>query len=382
MAAYRPKRQRRSNGEGSIYQAADDRWRGTLTVTHPNTGQQARRYVSGRSRAEVVRKIDGLRREAATGAYPTGITTAEFLAGWLEASKQRIRPATWRQYESLTRLHLVPAFGRTQLARLLPADVERMTAGLLDTGRSAGTAILARTVLRRALADAQRDGLVGRNVAALARPPRRVQHELRYLDTTELRQLLTACEDHPIGPMVTLAATTGMRMGELLGLTWDDVDVASGRVAVRRALARAWDGGWALAEPKTPRSRRTLHLPGQAARALERQRDRQAEARAVAGKAWQDRDGLVFTDAVGRHLRPEDVNHAWHRLLDQAGLPHLPFHGLRHSAATALLTAGVPLKVVSETLGHSTVVLTADTYAAVVPELRREAAEAMERVLG
>ena len=97
---------------------------------------------------------------------------------------------------------------------------------------------------------------------------------------------------------------------------------------------------------------------------------------------WQNVDGLVFTDAVGRPLHGHDIGNAWPSLLAAAGLPHVPFHGLRHSAATALLAAGVPLRTVADVLGHSTITITADTYAAVVPELRRDAADAMDRALG
>jgi integrase len=115
--------------------------------------------------------------------------------------------------------------------------------------------------------------------------------------------------------------------------------------------------------------------------ALRRQRDAQDAAKAEAGSAWQDRDDLIFTDALGQPLVGTNVSHAFDNMLKSAGLPHVPFHALRHSAATALLAAGVPLRVVADQLGHSTIVVTANVYAAVVPELRREAADAMDKVL-
>jgi integrase len=241
-------------------------------------------------------------------------------------------------------------------------------------------------ILRRALADALRDGLVARNVAALARPPRVTARTIEpgrdYLDADALRALLAASALHPIGPLVVVAATTGLRQGELLGLAWDDVDAGAGTLTVRRALARAWDGGYALAAPKTARSRRTIHLPAAALAALERQRSRQATAREAAGTAWQDRDGLIFTNSIGRPLDPSAVVRDFHQLLEAAGLPRVPFHGLRHSTATALLGAGVPLRVVSDLLGHSGIGITADVYGHVERALRREAADAMDRALG
>jgi integrase len=146
-------------------------------------------------------------------------------------------------------------------------------------------------------------------------------------------------------------------------------------------MARAWDGGYALAEPKTGRSRRTIHLPAAAIQALRREQREQEAAQSAAGSAWQDRDGLVFTDAIGRPLYPTAVHRAFHALLKAAGLPPVPFHGLRHSAATALLSAGVPLRVVSDLLGHAGIAITADYYAHVEKQLRRDAADAMDRAL-
>jgi integrase len=143
----------------------------------------------------------------------------------------------------------------------------------------------------------------------------------------------------------------------------------------------ARDGGWALAQPKSARSRRTIPLPALARDALTRERARQKVARAAAGDAWQNRDKLVFTDAIGRPLRPEGVSAAFQRAREAAGLPHVPFHALRHSAATLMLAEGVPLAVISEWLGHAGIAITAAHYAAVVPALRRDAADAMDRAL-
>ena len=376
---------RRSPGEGAVYETTEGRWRASLLVSDPRTGRQVRRYASGRTRAAVVRRLDELKRDAASGALPTGTSTAEFLTGWLEQGRSQVRPSSWRQREQYIRSYIVPALGAVRLARLVPADVERMTTGMVRAGKSPTTAAGARVILRRALADALRDGLVARNVAALARPPRVASRELRagrdYLDTADLRRLLDAARGHPFGPLVMVAATTGLRQGELLGLSWSDVRLAEPpTLTVRRSLARSFDG-WELAEPKTPRSRRTVNLPGVAVVAFRAEQDRQDNAREAAGNAWQDRDGLVFTDAVGRPLHGYNVTREFHALLKGAGLPSVPFHALRHSAATALLTAGVPLRVVSDLLGHSTIVITANIYAAVVPELRREAADAMDRAL-
>jgi integrase len=159
------------------------------------------------------------------------------------------------------------------------------------------------------------------------------------------------------------------------------VDLAAGTLAVRRSLALAQNGAWQLAEPKSARSRRTIPLPSVTRDALERRRVVQEADRTAAGTAWQDLDGLIFTDVLGRPMRPEGVSAAFQKAREAASLPRVRFHDLRHSAATLMLAEGVPLAVISEWLGHAGIAITAQHYAAVVPELRRDAADALDRAL-
>jgi integrase len=327
------------------------------------------------------------------------VTVAEYLAQWIERDRARVRPSTWLVREQHVRLWLIPALGRIALVRLTSTDVERALAAFLKVGRpvtgaeaakgarprrtavSPRTVTHIRTTLRIALNDARREGLVGRNAAGDARPPRVPVTSIAYLSAPDVRRLLDATRDDEYGPLYALAASTGLRQGELLGLAWADLDLAAGTLTVRRSLARTAEGGYALAQPKTARSRRTIPLPGTARDALLRRRGRQDAAQAAAGSAWQDRDGLVFTDSIGRILVPHHVSYAFGRARAAAGVPRVRFHDLRHSAATLMLAEGVPLAVISEWLGHSGIAITAAYYAAVVPTLRRDAADAMDRAL-
>ncbi len=378
-------RRRRARGEGSIYRTAEGRWRGAVMGTDPDTGRRRRYVVSGRSQAEARERLAELRRQLETSGRPTPkTTTAEYLAGWLAAEERRVRPATYRGRVQHVRDYLVPMLGAIPLAELRPSDVDRLLSTILARGRSGRTAAHVRATLRRALGDAQRDGLVARNVAALARPPRIEPRELHVLTAEQTRALLED-DRSDLSPLFALAATTGMREGELLGLTWADVEGLDGptpTLTVRRSMARARGGGFALAEPKTSRSRRTLELGAIPARALRRQRARQAAWRLAAGALWQDQLGFVFTDSIGRPLAPWSVTKAFTATLRRLGLPHVRFHDLRHGAASLLLAQGTPLKVVSETLGHSSITITADTYAHLDREQRREAARAIDRALG
>lgn len=396
-----PKR-RRPRGEGSIYQTADGRWRAAIVATDPETGQKVRRVVSGRTQAEVRDRLRNLRRDVEHGAVAPGKpkTVASYITTWLPALRGRVRPTTWRYHESLIRLRILPELGSIPLADLTPTRIEKWTAAIIaGTGpkvarrgespaplppASPTTARGARGTLRMILRDAERDRLVARNAAALARPPRGVRHELRVLTAVETRRLVDGTAEDALGPLYALAALTGLRQGEVLGLRWSDLELDSPEptVTIRRAYARSGTGGWADAETKTSRSRRTLDLPAAAAAALRRQRTRQKEARLAAGTMWQDTVGAVFTDPIGRRITGAAVTHRFSRDLDRLGLPHVRFHDLRHGAASLMLAGGVPLKVVSETLGHTGIAITADTYAHLDRAQRREAADAMERAIG
>ncbi|MGA8017179.1 MAG: site-specific integrase [Candidatus Dormiibacterota bacterium] len=181
-------------------------------------------------------------------------------------------------------------------------------------------------------------------------------------------------------PLLT-ALYTGLRLSELRGLRWRDVDLTAARLSIQQTLQRRRDGSLAVHEPKTHRSRRGVSLPAAVVEAVREHRRCQLEARLLAGNAWEDPD-LVFTDALGRPLSETRLRHAFHRLLREAGLPRIRLHDLRHTMATLMLAQGEHPKVVSERLGHSTVSITLDTYSHVLPGLQAAAAERLAAALG
>ncbi|MDA8237905.1 MAG: tyrosine-type recombinase/integrase [Chloroflexi bacterium] len=372
-------RQRGRHGDGTIYTTADGRLRAAVTVPHALTGEPVRRYLSAKTDAEIKRKLKDARAERATGRTPTVATWAE---RWLGLVAHRVRPATLAVYRIALHRHVIPTLGRVELARLRPSDVEGMTSGMIGAGSAASTAALARRVLVVCLTDAARDGLIVRNVAQLARAPRTAEPFRRALSADEARAFLAAVASDPLGSFVALGLATGLRRGELLALRWSDVDEAAGTLTVSRALARSAAGGYAVAEPKSRRARRTIALPALARDALRRQAEAQAREREAAGTAWQDRDGLIFTDPVGRLWHPESVTSAWAALVKRTGIGRLRLHDLRHTAATLSLSGGVPVQDVSDMLGHSSPSITMDIYSHSVDEGPRRVADAMDRALG
>lgn len=383
MAQATTRRRRRPRGEGSLYQLPSGRWRGAIIVTDPATGGRIRRVVTGRTQGEARDRLDNLRHDLEQGADGSTLPLREYAARWLDRHCADVRPRTREGYRSHLDRHLLPALGGTALRDLTARDVERLTGALTARGLSGATARSVRTTLGKLLRDAERDGLVIRNAARLARPPRLDRTEMRVLSPEQTRRLIAGTATDEYGPLIAVAATTGLRQGELLALTWADVDLGERpSLTVRRALARMPGNTYALADTKTARSRRTLVLPPTAADALREQRDRQDRERADAGDLWQNVAGLVFADAIGRHVPPWHVSKSFRAALARLGLPAVRFHDLRHGVASMLLAQGVPLKLVSDMLGHSTITITADTYAHLDREQRSAAATAIEQALG
>jgi integrase len=367
------------HGDGTIYTTADGRLRAAVTVPHALTGEPVRRYLSGRTDAEIKRKLKDARAARATvGRTPTVATWGE---RWLGLVAQRVRPATLDVYKNALRTHAIPALGRVELGRLRPSDVEMMTSRMIAAGSAASSAALARRVLVICLTDAARDGLIVRNVAQLARAPRTAVPVRRALTGDEVRSFLAAVADDPLGPLVALGIATGLRRGELLALRWTDVDETAGTLTVARALARASAGGYAIAEPKSRRGHRTIALPALARDALRRQAEMQTRERDAAGSVWQDRDGLIFADPIGRLWHPETVTAAYRALVARSGIGRLRLHDLRHTNATLALSAGVPVRDVADALGHSSPSITLNVYGQSVAEGPRRVADAMDRAL-
>lgn len=373
---------RRGAGEGSIFQRKDGRWVGQLDL---GVQGSRRRYrsVYGKTRREVVEALTKLLHEQHTGTLSTAgrQTVAEYLTAWLDGRRSNLRPSTRRSYSWLVRTHVIPEIGSLRLEKLQPADVRRMLQRRLDAGLAPRSVHHMRAVLRAALHQAQKDGLVGRNVAALADSPVVESEQVTTLTPDEAATFLAAVDGHRLEALYRVALGIGLRRGESLGLRWKDVDLDERQLHVVYALQRV-DGRLQMVPPKTRRSRRTISLPVVVTDALRDHKLRQMEERLLAGGRWSNQHDLVFTTTIGTPLDPDYVSKEFARQLERAGLRHVRFHDLRHSCASLLLAQGVPMRVVMEVLGHSTITLTANTYSHVLPSLLDDAATAMDRALG
>lgn len=369
---------KRNAGEGSIFQRADGRWEARISLGWLN-GRRVRRSFYGETMAEVNALLLNARADHAAG-LPVKVesqTVGQFLKRWLhDAVAPSVRALTLEQYEQHVRLYLSPAFGQAPLQKLYPADVQRFIAARLAAGLSPRTVRISLFVLSRALRQAVKWNLIARNPVDAVDLPKAGRPAVKTFSEDQARSLLAAVKGDPFEPSYLLALLCGLRRGELLALKWEDLDFDAGTLAVHRALERI-RGRLEFVEPKSQSGRRTLPVPEPVLRALRAHRVQQSATRLSLGPAYEDH-GLIFTNGVGRPLEPRAFNRRFKSALSRAGLPStLRLHDCRHFAATAMIADGADVRTVAGLLGHADPSLTVRTYAHVVPEAARRAAERM-----
>jgi integrase len=376
---------RRANHEGSIRQRKDGTWEAIISIGHdPVTGKLKRVSFYGKTQKEVVEKAATARTGVARGTFvePSRMPVGEWLDFWLVTYKApRLRQTTLDGYALIVRRHLQPALGQIPLQDLRPERIQRYLNEKSREGFDANTIRLHYVVLSNALTQAEKVGRVARNVCRLVEPPPRRRKERSTLTMAQVRaQLLEALRAERLAPAFLTLFMTGLRRGELLGLRWQDVDLHAGTLQVRQTLARVTTAHsvgkktvLVFLTPKTEQSRRTVALPAECVTALRQYKARQAQEKLAGGQGYHDY-GLVFCREDGRPIDPRSMNRYFAQALKRAGLPSIRLHDCRHTFATWLLKAGVPLKVVSDQLGHSSITITADVYSHVTTEVAKQAA--------
>jgi integrase len=375
------KARKRGQGEGSIYKRKDGRWAAAINLGYQG-GKLKRKTFYGATREEVKDKLVPALNDVQKGIpiITEQQTLKQFLDRWLaDCVKPSVRPTTYESYEIQSRVHIVPILGHHHLSKLSPQHIQAYLKNRLETELSAKTVKYHLSVLRMALGLALKWGLVARNVAMLVDPPRVEKYEVQPITSEQAREFLQAVQGDRLEVLFTVALSLGLRRGESLGLTWSDISFEDRTLRVNHSLQRI-QGKLVLSEPKTKTSRRILDLPDVLISKLREHRTRQLEEKLAAGSNWTD-GGLVFTTRLGTPVDPRHVKRRLDPLLKKAGLPHYRVHDLRHFCASLLLAQGVPLKVVSEILGHSRINITADLYTHVLPSLRREAFDLMNSII-
>jgi integrase len=348
----------------------------------PATGTRRQVQRQGfRTKREAETALDERLSSIRTGASisPSSAELGEFLDEWLQGQRARLKETTWESYRIVVE-RIKAKMGKVKLQALTPLDLERFYGVLGESGGHRGGPLAVKTVrnthtvLRKALGDAERLGLVMRNPAASARPPADQPKEQKTWSSAELREFLEAIAADRLYGLYVLLATTGMRRGEALGLRWRDLDLDGAELHIVQTLA-AINYKPVITTPKTKRSRRLIYLDGDTIAVLRAHRARQREERLAAGPAWDGEYDLVFCDELGGPLNPDWVSRDFRGQIRRAMVRDIRLHDLRHTYATLALKGGVHPKVVSDRLGHATVGITLDLYSHVTPAIGRDAAD-------
>lgn len=330
--------------------------------------------------AELVQSL-----EKQTYIAPQRVTLADFVrTEWLPTMQTQVKISTWDSYRRNLQNHVLPALGGVQLQQLTTGHLNSLYRSLIGQGRRNGAGGLSPKTVRnihgtmsKLLTDAADRGLVSRNIATSARPPKPRKtgpKEIRFWTPADLSEFLTVVHDDRLYALWHLAAMTGMRRGELLGLRWEDIDEKTKRISVRQTvLSVAY-----MVTVSTPKSHtaRVIDIDAGSIEVLRQHRRSQEGERAAAGTDYAEND-RIFRKADGTAIHPDVMRTMFDYRVKRSGVRRIRFHDLRHTHATIGLRAGVPVKVMSERLGHSTAAFTLQQYAHVIPGMQAEAAEAI-----
>ena len=378
--------------QGSFIKKRGSTWTAYYYVPD-RTGKRRQRTKGGfKTKADAQTFLSNTIMTVRSGDYvePSKLLFGEYLTEqWLPIAKRSIRPSTWDNYRGMVELHVLPTLGGIQMQRLSHNHLDRLYTDLLENGKlnapgglSPKTVRSIHNMIHKALRDALRKQLVNRNVSESADPPRIQQSGSQVMKTwtgDQVRAFLTGLQGHRLQAAYVLAATTGMRRGEVLGVRWADIDFGTKRLAVRQTIVSV-NYKLSFGTPKTARGRRLIALDDFTLAALSAHRVNQHVERSSIGDAYVDHD-LAFPRLDGSPTHPDYFSQAFDRTVARLKLPRIRLHDLRHTHATLALQAGVPGKVVSERLGHASMTFTLDIYTHTVPQMQEEAAEQIAELI-
>ena len=355
-------------------------WEGRVTTGRdPTTGKQVQRYFSAKTQKEVLEKMQKVAVAVNDGTYtpPSKLTVGQWLTIWADNYLGGVKYNTVRIYKGNIKNHITPALGGVRLSDLHPHTVQVFINGL--KGLSPQSVRMVHQVLHHALERAVMLGYIPKNPAAGCVLPRKAQKEIHPLDDEQAAALLDAARGGELEHMVTVALFTGLRISELLGLTWDAIDFERGTITVDKQLATfyAQKEAGPFTTPKSGKPR-TIAPAVSVMAALRAQRRRQMEAQLRAGPAWSNPHGLVFTGENGGRVLQQTVDKHFRALTKAAGLEGVRFHDLRHTYAVNAIRAGDDIKTIQSNLGHATAAFTLDRYAHFTERMRQDSAQRME----
>lgn len=350
----------------------------------PGTGKQRQKSITGKTQKEVAQKLRQVTTEVDSGTYlePSRLTVGQWLDIWKDTYLGGIKPRTVEIYQDDIAHHIAPHLGAIRLEELNGFTIQQFYNGLVRSGLSPKTVRNIHGVLHSALRQAVRNQLLRFNPADNCVLPKIEKTDLNPLDEEDIERFLTVIRGNPYEDIFIVTLFTGMREGEVLGLTWDCIDFDHATITVNKQLRRLRRaaGSFVLASTKNGKTR-TIAVGETILAQLKKRKRQQTIWQLRAGSAWNNPDQLVFTNELGRYLIHSTVYQAFKRAAVQIGRGDARFHDLRHSYAVAAIRAGDDIKTVQENLGHATAAFTLDVYGHVTPQMKKASAERMEQFI-
>ena len=371
-----------AKGAGTIRKRSDGRWEARYSLGFdPRTGKQIQRSVYGATQKEVRQKLTGITAEIDEGSYvePSSMKLKDWLDTWLSDYTGNIKPATYNAYEGHVRVHIKPYLGEIQLSRLTAHSIQKLYKLLQEERKlSPKTVSNVHGVLHRALDQAIKLGYLKKSPLAAVVVPRAEKPQIGILEDENMKAFLGQIRGDPYELVLFVTVFTGMRQGEVLGLTWDCVDFQHGQLLINKQHNRVCrDHTYRFSSLKNDRAR-VLTASEHVMDALRRQQALQARWAENAGELWDNSDNLVFTNELGGFIKNKTLYMHFKRIAAKLGQKDLRFHALRHTYAVNSLRAGDDIKTVQENLGHATAAFTLSTYAHATPGMKRESANRMD----
>ena len=368
---------------GSINKRGNNSWQVKLFTSVDEKGKRKFHTATFETKREAEQYLNKVIRETDLGTFvdTPAITVNEYFDKWLETvSKIRVSERSAHGQECIYNRYFRKTIGIKKLDKLSVMDIQKVYGSLLARGLTTQTVKHAHAVINCALKQAVKWNLLSRNPAEFVELPKVFRKERRVLSAEEARKFIAASDKIKYGLIFEFTLLTGMRPEEYLAIQWSDIDFQRNTVQVRRALVRH-KKKWSFNEPKTSRSRRTVMLPGSLMHKLIKHKEKQIIHKLSFIDLWENND-LVFCSEYGTPLSIPNLTYRYFRpILKSAGLSQIRLYDLRHTHATLLLMAEENPKVVAERLGHSTIVLTLDTYSHVLPTMQRKATDKLEKLL-
>ena len=370
---------RGAQGNGTIRQRKDGRWEARITVgRNPSTGKQIQKSIYGKTQAEVSKKLRELCKEVDDGIYqePVKYTVKDWAEIWMNEYTSNLKPLTVKQYTTYINNRIVKNMGSVKLTRLDTPIIQRFYNQLTKEGLSPVTIKNIHSILHSMLETAVEVGYMRTNPSNVCRLPKPEKKQIKPLENADISKLLEALKGDKYESLYTVDLFTGLRQGELLGLTWDCIDFKKGTMYIYRQL-QFNKGSYYFTSLKNGKTR-TIVLAPYVLNILRNQKAWQAECQLKSYGMWNNKDDLVFTNELGGHLTQNYTYRHFKKIVSNIGIPDARLHDLRHTFAVSSLQSGNDVKTVQEALGHHTAAFTLDVYGHVTEEMRKASADRLE----